>query len=322
MAGLNGTTSALRPRGEVAVQLSPAGKLPPSWRLIPGRNRPSRHAMHLRSIRLTRFRRCCSRRPARIRSGLHEELAIDHAMGKRADLIASVFHDLSTHTAVIGRGGAGVPDFLQDYFSEAFAYDGGSSSSRAARACLPRKITDNLTTTIVYAYAGRARAGRRFSPALARGTCHAISPQPGRRASRPPCSAFGHEGYGELQMAQRARGFAAGPLRRVALPSRSLSQPGNPPAASQRLSRPYGGSGRCRQPARAGLRPRSTSDGSVVLVPSYRYLRGRPEPPVLTLHCRSTGIGNTPSINGIGSEPAVRYFVTTQNRALTASIIQ
>jgi hypothetical protein len=90
-----------------------------------------------------------------LEDGLHEELAFDHALSAHADLIASVFHDLSSHTAVIGRDGPkGDPDFLQDYFSEAFAYDGGSTSSGGARLVFRDKINSNLTTTVVYAYAG------------------------------------------------------------------------------------------------------------------------------------------------------------------------
>jgi hypothetical protein len=90
-----------------------------------------------------------------LEDGLHEELAIDHSLNSHIDLIASVFHDLSSHTAVIGRGApGGNPDFLQDYFSEAFAYDGGSTSSGGARLVYRDKVNRNLTTTIVYAWAG------------------------------------------------------------------------------------------------------------------------------------------------------------------------
>jgi len=89
-----------------------------------------------------------------LENNLHEELAVDHALGKRADLTASVFHDLSSHTAVMGRGGYGNRDLLQDYFSQVFAHDGGGSSSGGARVVYREKFSDTLTTTVVYAYAG------------------------------------------------------------------------------------------------------------------------------------------------------------------------
>ena len=72
----------------------------------------------------------------------------------RADLSAAVFHDRSTHTAVIGRGGASNPDYLQDYFSAAFAYDGGITASTGARVAFREKFGDHCSATVVYSYAG------------------------------------------------------------------------------------------------------------------------------------------------------------------------
>jgi hypothetical protein len=156
LAGFNGTTSALRPRAEIALQLAHAWQASAIVATRPWQD-SSGSAGELQSAldTLDAFPTLLIRngRPI-LENGLHEELSIDHAFGPRADLIASVFHDLSTHTAVIGRGGPGSSEFLRDYFSDAFAYDGGSSSSGGARLVYREKVSKNVTTTIVYAYGG------------------------------------------------------------------------------------------------------------------------------------------------------------------------
>jgi Carboxypeptidase regulatory-like domain len=157
MAGFNGSTSALRPRAEVAVQMSPAWQADAIVATHPWQE-PSSGADPMQATldTMDAFPTLLLRdgHPV-LEDGLHEELAINHSLNAHIDLIASVFHDLSSHTAVIGRGGpGGNPDFLEDYFSEAFAYDGGSTSSGGARMVYRDKINSSLTTTIVYAYAG------------------------------------------------------------------------------------------------------------------------------------------------------------------------
>ncbi len=156
MAGFNGTTSALRPRGEVAVQIADGWLASAIVATDPWQDTSiPENALQSTLNTLDAFPTLLVRhgRPV-FENGFHEEAAIEHALGKRADLTASVFHDLSTHTAVIGRGSSSGPDFLSDYFSQAFAYDGGSSSSTGARLVYRERITDNFKTTIVYAYAG------------------------------------------------------------------------------------------------------------------------------------------------------------------------
>ena len=157
MAGFNGSTSALRPRTEVAMQLSPAWQADAIVATHPWQEASaSSDAMQATLDTMDAFPTLLLRagHPV-LEDGLHEELAIDHSLNSHIDLIASVFHDLSSHTAVIGRGApGGNPDFLQDYFSEAFAYDGGSTSSGGARLVYRDKINRSLTTTIIYAYAG------------------------------------------------------------------------------------------------------------------------------------------------------------------------
>ena len=61
-------------------------------------------------------------------------------MGTAGKLQVAAFHDDNRHVAVYGRG-TDLPadDYLQDYFSNAFAYDGGSLSSWGTRVALREK---------------------------------------------------------------------------------------------------------------------------------------------------------------------------------------
>jgi hypothetical protein len=158
VAGFNGTTSALRPRAEIAVQMTPTWQASATVATHPWQDDAgSVGALQSALDTLDAFPTMLIRdgHPL-MENGLHEELAIEHTLSPRADLIAAVFHDLSTHTAVIGRGATGLAgaDFLQDYFSDAFAYDGGASSSGGARLVYREKVSNNVATTVVYAYGG------------------------------------------------------------------------------------------------------------------------------------------------------------------------
>ena len=275
VAGLNGATSALRPRAEVAVQLSPAWQASAIVATHPWQE-PSSYSDAMQSTldTLDAFPTLLLRngRPV-LEDGLHEELAIDHALSAHADLIASVFHDLSSHTAVIGRGGAGGPDFLQDYFSDAFAYDGGSTSSGGARLVYRDKITKNLTTTVIYAYAGalapnglisadlRQELATRYRQSLAAAVTTRV-PRLGTKLTTSykwlSGSAVSHQDpYGEslyhvepylsMEIRQPLPSVFPGHMEVQADVGNLLAQ---------------------------GYVPISTVDGSVVLVPSYRYFRG------------------------------------------------
>src|SRR2546430_11775308 len=78
-----------------------------------------------------------------LQSGLHEEIAANRKIGAHGVLQFAGFHEDNRHTAVYGLGGQTLPaaDYLQDYFSNGFAYDGGASSNWGARVALDRKST-------------------------------------------------------------------------------------------------------------------------------------------------------------------------------------
>ncbi|HEY2462197.1 MAG TPA: carboxypeptidase-like regulatory domain-containing protein [Candidatus Acidoferrum sp.] len=90
-----------------------------------------------------------------LQNGWHEELAVERKLGTRGKIQAAAFHDDNRHVAVFGRG-TNLPssDYLQDYFSNGFAYDAGSSGSWGTRIALKEKLNDNVEVTAVYAFAG------------------------------------------------------------------------------------------------------------------------------------------------------------------------
>jgi len=206
-------------------------------------------------------------------NGMHEEVAVDRALGTRADLSAAVFHDRSSQTAVIGRGGATSPDFLQDYFSAAFAYDGGASESTGMRVAYREKLSDNLSVAIVYAYAGalapNGTTGQVLRDELSTQYRHSaaarISATLPRLNTKLICgykwidgTAVSHQdAYGEslyhldpymnLEIRQPLPSVFPGHMEVEAKVGNLLAQ---------------------------GYAPLSTSDGPVILVPSYRYFRG------------------------------------------------
>jgi hypothetical protein len=90
-----------------------------------------------------------------LQSGWHEEVNVERRIGARGRLQIAAFHDDQSHVAVYGHG-TDLPtaDYLQDFYGNGFAYDGGASSSWGGRIAWTEKLSDNLHITAVYAYAG------------------------------------------------------------------------------------------------------------------------------------------------------------------------
>ncbi len=90
-----------------------------------------------------------------LEGGWHEEIAAERKLGTRSQLQVAAFHDDDRNVAVYGRGGdLPAADYLQDYFSNAFAYDGGSMNSWGTRVAVREKLSDDIEVTAVYAFAG------------------------------------------------------------------------------------------------------------------------------------------------------------------------
>jgi carboxypeptidase family protein len=90
-----------------------------------------------------------------LQSGWHEEVALGRKLGARGNLQIAAYHDDQRHVAVYGRG-TGLPsaDYLQDYYGNGFAYDGGGSHSYGGRIAWTEKLNDNVQITAMYSYGG------------------------------------------------------------------------------------------------------------------------------------------------------------------------
>jgi len=272
LAGFNGTTSGMRPRGEMAVQASPDWQVTLALVSEPWQS-PSISGDPLEATlnTLDAFPTLLMRdgRPV-LENGFHEELGVKRTFAKHADVDVAVFHDRSTHTAVIGRGGTSGADFLQSYTSQAFAYDGGVTSSTGVRVAYRQSLANNLKATLVYAYAGalaptsdvvtgslRDSLTTQYRQSLAGGVS-ATLPHIGTKFTAsykwiggPVVSQL--DPYGE-SIYQMDPYLSMGIRQPLPYHMEVMADMGNLLAQ--------------------GYVPISTSDGRVILVPSYRYFRG------------------------------------------------
>ncbi|MFZ0634700.1 MAG: carboxypeptidase-like regulatory domain-containing protein [Candidatus Acidiferrales bacterium] len=151
-----GTTYSLRPRAELALQLSPDWLMSFAVASHPWQDSDSSSgALETALDNLDSFPTLLLRggQPV-LADDLHEEVAVEHALSKNSSLTTALFHDRSKDTAVFGRGPASSADFLQDFYSNAFAYDGGASNSWGARVAYEQKISQLLNAAVVYSWAG------------------------------------------------------------------------------------------------------------------------------------------------------------------------
>jgi hypothetical protein len=89
-----------------------------------------------------------------LEGGWHEEFAVKHKLTENSKIEVAAFHDGMRHHAIFGSGPAASTDFVQDAFSSAFLYDGGSSSSWGTRVAYRQKLSNNIDFAALYAWAG------------------------------------------------------------------------------------------------------------------------------------------------------------------------
>jgi hypothetical protein len=205
---------------------------------------------------------------------MHEEISADRKLGARGKLQIAGFHDDNRHVAVFGHGGdlpAG--DYFQDYFSNGFAYDGGSSSSWGTRVALREKLDGDVELTAVYSFGGalapvdgadgllrvvlRTAPRHSFGASISAKVPHAGTKVSagykwvdGVTVSRVDSygeSLFQLEPYLHLSLRQPLPRFALGRWEAIADCDNLLAQ---------------------------GYVPTSSRDGHVVLVPAFRTFRG------------------------------------------------
>lgn len=92
-----------------------------------------------------------------LEGGWHQEMAMGGRVGRHARLTFSLFSDYTPHTAVMGRGNFSEVDVFQDFYSNAFTYDGGASGGIGARVAWQQQLSDDTEFLLLYSW----------SPALA-----------------------------------------------------------------------------------------------------------------------------------------------------------
>lgn len=276
MAALAGTTAAVRPRAEVAVRITPSWQASVlvaanGWQDSAGDQSTLQSGLNT----LDEFPIVLMRNGHSVlQNDLHGEIAVGHTIDKKSNVTVAVFNDRSTHTAVFGHGAVSGPDYLQDFFSNMFAYDAGVSKSTGARVAYHRKFSDNFDMVTIYEYAGalspieepseaalRNQLATRFHLSAGARVSGRV-PRVGTRLTAgykfvkgqvvSPVDTYGEslyhlDPYLSLGIRQPLPSFI----------------PGHPEILAE-----------CGNLFSQGYVSLSTPDGQVVLVPTYRYLRG------------------------------------------------
>jgi len=163
LVGLGAAASSIRPRAELDIRISDDWSTALIFASLPSGPAPLEAsdaqpggALAAALNELDAFPALLWRggRPV-LQSGKHEELAAERKIGTRGKLQIAGFHDDNRHVAVFGRGdGLPAADYFQDYLSDGFAYDGGSSSSWGTRVALREKLDGDVELTAVYSFGG------------------------------------------------------------------------------------------------------------------------------------------------------------------------
>src|ERR1700686_1380157 len=148
LVGLGAAAASLRPRAKLDVRVSDDWNATLIFTSVPNGPGPLEAAdgeannMAAALNELEGFPTLLWRGGKRVlQRGGHEEIAADRKLGARGKVEVAAFHDDNRHVAIFGRG-ADLPagDYFQDYFSNGFAYDAGSSSSWGTRVALREKL--------------------------------------------------------------------------------------------------------------------------------------------------------------------------------------
>jgi len=209
-----------------------------------------------------------------LENNLHEEFAVTHDLSQDASITAAVFHDRSAHTAVIGRSSTSAPDFLQGDLSQPFAYDGGLSSSEGMRLALKQRLGNDVTATLVYAYAGAlapsgAVDGHFLSDNLDTKYRHSVAE---RVSTKIPIT--------DTRMTVTYKWLSGPTVSQQDVFGESVYH--IDPYLGLQIRQPLPRMFPCRMELGAdignllaqGYLPISTSHGPIVVVPAYRYVRG------------------------------------------------
>ena len=171
-----------------------------------------------------------------LQKGMHEEIAAERKIGARGKLQIASFHDDNRHVAVFGKGNdLPTADYFQDYFSNGFAYDGGSSSSWGTRIAFREKLDNDIEWTAVYSFGGALTPIADADGAASRRASHRPAALSRSWHFGEECLTSGYAGPSVIQMGERHDRLFRGRLRRISLPDGSLPSPGHPPATAKIL---------------------------------------------------------------------------------------
>jgi hypothetical protein len=276
-AGFSGSTSSLRPRAEVAVLLAPGWVTSLTVASRPWQDGPaSQNEMSAALSDLNSFPTLLLRNGQTVLDGdLHEELAIEHILNPNANLTAAIFHDRSSHSAVFGLGAVSGPDYLQDFFSDVFAYDAGVSNSSGMRIAYRQKIGGGIDTTFVYDYAGalapieNASADESIRDQLATRYRHSLAARASSTIPRSHTKFTASYKWTDGPVVSRQDAFGESMYHLDPFLSMEIRQP-LPGIFSGRME-VVADVGNLFEQGYVSL---ATGDGRVVLVPAYRYFRG------------------------------------------------
>ncbi|MCL4522508.1 MAG: carboxypeptidase-like regulatory domain-containing protein [Acidobacteria bacterium] len=277
LVGVGRSTSSLRPRGQLEMQLAHGwqASLTVAPRPFSALGDPG-GALQSALLALDAFPAVFLRngRPV-LESGWHDEIAIEHELGRKARVVASVFRDRSRHTAVFGRGSALGPDFFQDSFSHSFAYDGGESNAMGTRLAYHQKFSGDWEADVIYAWAGALAPewlpeATELRKSLATRQRHSFA---ARVAGRVPyAGTYFSASYKWISGAVASRQDAFGETLylldpnlnvRLRQPLPSFFLPGKVEALAD-----------FRNLLAQGYVPVNTPEGQILLVPSFRTFRG------------------------------------------------
>jgi Carboxypeptidase regulatory-like domain len=209
-----------------------------------------------------------------VQGGWHEEISAERRVGEHGSLQIAGFHDDAHHLAVFGRGSElPVQEYFQDIYSNAFAYDGGSSSSWGGRVAYREKFGDNTELTMVYAMGG-ALAPDPITEAILRDSLRMVA----RQSVGVNVSTKLPGKGGRVTMGYKWIGGPA--VTRVDSYGESLYQMDPFLHVSVRQQLPKFGPGRweaiadCDNLLAQGYVTMATHDGQVALVPAFRTFRG------------------------------------------------
>jgi hypothetical protein len=209
-----------------------------------------------------------------LQGGYHEEISAEHKVGERGKLEVAAFHEAMRHEAIYGRGEE-LPssNFFEDVFSNAFAYDSGSSSGWGGRVAYRQKLNEDLDLTAVYAM------GRALTPeAAVDGVLRDSLRMAPRQSVGVNVSARLPRANGKVTVGYKWINGTA--ITRVDSYGESLFQTDPFLHVSVRQQLPKFGPGRweaivdCDNLLAQGYVTMATRDGVVTLVPAFRTFRG------------------------------------------------